>query len=156
MISRQALAWMTERLADDGSAGDKPGAPVQVYVGGSAQWRDLEAWPPNDGCQTWYLNSSGALGRDARERSRSSSFRRDPADPTPSVGGQLLSLEAGPRDNRTVQARPDVLAFTSEPLQAPLELLGPVRAVLHLRASTGHADIFVRLCDVDPRGIHGT
>ena len=49
-------------------------------------------------------------------------------------------------------ARSDVLVFSSEPLRAPLDVLGPVRAVLHLRASTGHAHVFVRLCDVDPQG----
>ena len=152
MISRGALAWMTERLADDGGAGDKPEAPVRVHVGGEAQWRDLEAWPPHDGSQAWYLNGGGALSRDAHDRTGSSSFRYDPADPTPSVGGQLLSTEAGPKDNRAVEARPDVLVFTSEPLRAPLDVLGPVRAVLHLRASTGHAHVFVRLCDVDPQG----
>ena len=152
MTSRQALAWMTERLAGDGGAEDKPGAPVRVHVGGSAQWRDLEAWPPHDGTQAWYLNGGGALSRDDHDRTGSSSFRYNPADPTPSVGGQLLSLEAGPRDNRAVEARPDVLVFTSEPLPEMLDVLGPVRAVLHLRASTGHAHVFVRLCDVDPQG----
>ena len=151
MITRQALAWMTEQLADDGDARDKPEAPVRVHVGGSAQWRDLEAWPPNDGSQAWYLNGGGALSRDAHDRTGSSSFRYDPADPTPSVGGQLLSPEAGPRDNRAVESRSDVLVFTSEPLRAPLDVLGPVRAVIHVRASTGYAHIFVRLCDVDPQ-----
>jgi len=45
-----------------------------------------------------------------------------------------------------------VLVFTSDPLRAPLDVLGSVHAVLHLRASTGHAHVFVRLCDVDPQG----
>ncbi len=157
MISRQALAWLTEQLAGaDGGAGDEPEAPVQVYVGGSARWRELQAWPPNDGSQAWYLNSGGALGREPRDQTGSSPFRYDPADPTPSVGGQLLSPKAGPRDNRTVEGRPDVLVFTSEPLRAPLDVLGPVRAVLHVRASTGRAHVFVRLCDVDPEGARGT
>jgi len=68
------------------------------------------------------------------------------------MGGQLLSPEAGPQDNRAVEARPDVLVFTSAPLRAALDVLGPVEATLHLRASTGSADIFARLCDVDPEG----
>ena len=68
------------------------------------------------------------------------------------MGGQLLSPEAGPQDNRAVEARPDVLVFTSAPLRAALDVLGPVEATLHLRASTGSADIFARLCDVDAEG----
>lgn len=149
-ISREALAWMTTRLADD--AGDERATPVRVYVGGSAEWRDLEAWPPHDRSEAWYLNSRGELSRDADAGAGKSSLRYDPADPTPSAGGQLLSPEAGPRDNRAVEARPDVLVFTSQPLQAPLDVLGPVRATLHLQASNGHAHVFVRLCDVDAEG----
>ena len=88
---------MTERLASaDSGAGDEPGAPVQVHVGGAAQWRDLQAWPPHDASQAWYLDGGGELGREARDQTGSSSFRYDPADPTPSVGGQLLSPKAGP------------------------------------------------------------
>jgi putative CocE/NonD family hydrolase len=164
-ISREALAWMNAHLAED--AGEERAAPVQVFVGGAAEWRELAKWPPHDNCQTWYLVGDGELSRDAPagvppegtapagaapEPTGQSSLRYDPADPTPSVGGQLLSREAGPRDNRAVEARPDVLVFTSPPLQAPLDVLGPVRATLHLGVSTGHADIFVRLCDVDAVG----
>ena len=58
-VSREALAWMTERLAGAGGAEDERRAPVQVYVGGSAQWRDLEAWPPQEGTEAWYLNGNG-------------------------------------------------------------------------------------------------
>ena len=164
-ISREALAWMDAHLAGD--AGDERAAPVQVFAGGSADWRELAEWPPHNGEQTWYVHGGGQLSRDAPDGTApdgavpegaaptgtgQSSWRYDPADPTPSVGGQLLSPEAGPRDNRPVEARPDVLVFTSAPLQAPLDVLGPVRATVHLRVSTGHADIFVRLCDVDPEG----
>jgi uncharacterized protein len=151
-VSRDALAWMTERLAGEPAAGDEPRAPVRVHVGGLGQWRDLEAWPPHDDSQAWYLNGGGRLGRVVRDGARSSSFRYDPADPTPSVGGQLLSPQAGPQDNRAIEARPDVLVFTSEPLRAPLDVLGQVRAVLHVQASTGHAHVFARLCDVDADG----
>ncbi len=164
-ISREALAWMNAHLAED--AGEERAAPVQVFVGGAAEWRELAEWPPHEGEQTWYLHGDGSLSRDAPvgvspegtapagaapADTVQSSWRYDPADPTPSVGGQLLSRKAGPRDNRAVEARPDVLVFTSSPLQAALDVLGPVRATLHLGVSTGHADIFVRLCDIDAEG----
>jgi uncharacterized protein len=151
-VSRGALTWMTERLAAEPAASDEPQAPVRVHVGGADQWRDLEAWPPHDGSQAWYLNGGGRLSRDAGDGDGSSSFRYDPADPTPSVGGQLTTPQAGPQDNGAIEARPDVLVFTSEPLQVPLDVLGPVWAELHLRASTGYAHVFVRLCDVDATG----
>ena len=97
-------------------------------------------------------DGGGRLGRAAGDGDGSSSFRYDPADPTPSIGGQLTTPQAGPQDNGAIEARPDVLVFTGETLRAPLEVLGPVRAELHLRASTGYADVFVRLCDVDTTG----
>lgn len=64
-VSREALAWMTERLAGVGGTEDEPRAPVRVHVGGSAQWRDLEAWPPAEGTEAWYLNGNGELSREA-------------------------------------------------------------------------------------------
>jgi len=146
-ISRGALDWIRGQLAGDGTAG----AGVRVWVGGADQWRDLETWPPHEQVQAWYLGDGGRLEREARDGG-STSFRYDPADPTPSVGGQLLSPEAGPQDNAALEARPDVLVFTSAPLTAPLDVTGPVQARLAVRASTGRAHIFARLCDVDPAG----
>jgi uncharacterized protein len=79
-------------------------------------------------------------------------FRYDPADPTPSAGGQLLSGKAGSVDDRRLEARDDVLVFTSAPLPADLDVIGPVSARFRVQASNPHADLFTRLCDVDERG----
>ena len=78
-------------------------------------------------------------------------FRYDPADPTPSVGG-IGMLTGGSRDNRELEARPDVLVFTSDVLDRALEIVGPVRADLHVSSSLDHTDFFVRVCDVYPDG----
>jgi putative CocE/NonD family hydrolase len=56
------------------------------------------------------------------------------------------------RDNRRLESRPDVITFTSEPLQETLEAIGPVRVGLWARASQPHFDLFARVCDVDPKG----
>jgi putative CocE/NonD family hydrolase len=61
-------------------------------------------------------------------------------------------LTGGPADNRPLEARPDVLVFTSEVLREPRTLLGPVHAELHVTSSIDHVDFFVRLCDVHPDG----
>jgi putative CocE/NonD family hydrolase len=145
--SRDALAWLTGRLAGD----DQGRAGVRVWVGGADEWRELDAWPPADTTQRWYLNEGGELGRQAHGNG-AASFRYDPADPTPSAGGQLMSPEAGPRDNAAIEARPDVLIYTSAPLADALDVLGPVRAEIGVRASTARAHVFARLCDVDPAG----
>ena len=64
----------------------------------------------------------------------------------------LLANAAGPRDNRELESRPDVLVYTSAPLASGLEIIGPVSATVYVRASRPYFDIFVRVCDVEPTG----
>ena len=79
-------------------------------------------------------------------------FRYDPADPTPAVGGRLLTPDAGVRDNRRLAARADVVTFTAPPLDQELVIAGSPVAELDHVADPPHADVFVRLCDVAPNG----
>ncbi|WP_432002007.1 CocE/NonD family hydrolase [Streptomyces sioyaensis] len=146
-----SLAWLRAHLCDDPSGLRE--SRVRVHVGGRRTWHDLPAWPPPGTDRRWYLGGEGALRDRAPEgTSGPLSFRYDPADPTPSVGGPLLSPKAGSRDNTALEARDDVLTFTTAPLTEPLDVLGPVRAELRVTTDTGHADVFARLCDVDDRG----
>ena len=62
-----------------------------------------------------------------------STFRYDPADPTPTVGGPLLQPPGKQADNRAVEARADVLVFTGPPWPADVDVVGPVRARVHVR-----------------------
>jgi hypothetical protein len=59
---------------------------------------------------------------------------------------------AGAVDNRPLEARPDVLCYTTPPLERALEVIGPVRLELYVRSSLAHTDFFGRLCDVSPDG----
>jgi len=80
-------------------------------------------------------------------------FRYDPRDPTPAVGGPSMdSNNAGSRRNDKIEARSDVVTFTSGPLAEPLEIGGPVSVRLRVRGSAPNFDIFARLCDVDQAG----
>ncbi|MEU6075268.1 CocE/NonD family hydrolase [Micromonospora sp. NPDC047074] len=135
-------------------AGRRESAPVRVHVGGAGGgWRDLPDWPPPAVPTPWHLHPAGGLSTAAPVPSAPERFHYDPADPTPSLGGPLLVAQrAGPVDNRPIEARPDVLTFTGAPLDAPVEVIGPVRAEIHLRSELSHLDVFVRLCDVDRRG----
>jgi putative CocE/NonD family hydrolase len=148
----ESLAWLERH------AGQVPGEPatghsVRIWVGGAREWRDLATWPPpGPAPRHWYLGPGGTLSRNEPAGGPPASFRYDPADPTPSVGGAILALNAGVRDNRAVEQRPDVLVFSSEPLAQPVETVGDVTAELHVTRDNPNADLFVRLCDVDPRG----
>ncbi len=98
IIVGEALDWLSAYCSKDPAGWTKP--PVRVHVGGGPGWRDLSDWPPPESAgQTWYLAADGTLSTGPAAEPGVSSFRYDPADPTPSVGGQLLSNKAGPRDN---------------------------------------------------------
>jgi putative CocE/NonD family hydrolase len=130
-----------------------PDAPVTVHVQGEGGgWRDLDDWPPPGHVPTrWYLHAGGRLSTDPPDASAPDRFRYDPADPTPSIGG-IGMLTGGPADNRPLEARSDVLVYTSDVLDAPLELVGPVEAELFVSSTLDHTDVFVRVCDVHPDG----
>jgi putative CocE/NonD family hydrolase len=148
----EGLAWLERH------AGQVPGEPatghsVRYWVGGAREWREMATWPPDGQTpQRWYLGPDGTLSPKEPPDETSATFRYDPADPTPSVGGAILALNAGVRDNRAVEQRPDVLVFTSDPLGEPIEVIGDVTAELHVTRDNPNADLFVRLCDVDPPG----
>ena len=56
------------------------------------------------------------------------------------------------RDNRPLEARADVLTFTTVPLARTVEAIGPVCVELWARASEPYFDLFARVCEVDPEG----
>lgn len=147
---RESLAWFRANLL-----GDRSGlrdSPVRVFVMGANQWRDFPEWPPTYMAQRWHLQQGGGLSPSTPAQSEPDRYRYDPADPTPAVGGTSLSQNSGPKDNRKLEARPDVLAYTSAPLDRDVEIVGPVRVELYARSSLAHTDFFARLCDVDSSG----
>ncbi|BCJ61288.1 CocE/NonD family hydrolase [Micromonospora endophytica] len=160
---REGLRWLDTHLSDTDdvrvdprpSGADAGGeAPVRVHLGGAGGgWRDLPDWPPPAREVRWHLHPGQALRTSVAVPSPPDGFWYDPADPTPSLGGPLLVAQrAGPVDNRPVEARADVLTWTSAPLHRAVEVVGPVRAEIHLRSELSYLDLFVRLCDVDRRG----
>ncbi|MEW2402028.1 CocE/NonD family hydrolase [Streptomyces sp. NPDC046862] len=151
-VFTESLAWLRAHLCGDPSG--LRSTAVRVHVGGEDTWRDLDDWPTAPAATTaWFPAPDGHLIQQApTDHGPLASLRYDPADPTPSVGGPLLSPDAGPRDNGTLEARADVLTFTGPPLTGPVDVVGPVSARLSVSTDTGHADVFVRLCDVDAEG----
>ncbi len=162
----ESLTWLDRHAgagrrasnrSDSGQAGPADHS-VRYWVGGEGaqEWRNTTAWPPpGTRQQRWYLGAHGTLSSRQPEQGPAvppARFRYDPADPTPSVGGALLSVSAGTRDNRAVEQRLDVLVFSSEPLDQPVEVIGDVIAELAVTRDNAYADVFARLCDVDPRG----
>ena len=148
----EALDWFRAHLNGDSSGLRE--LPVRLYIQGADEWREYSQWPPAGAVeQNWHLQPAATLGRDHGTGGTADRFRYDPADPTPTVGGPLLDQRTGGRkDNTELESRPDVLVYTSEPLGDPVEVIGPISARIDLRTSTENADVFVRICDVDPKG----
>lgn len=150
---RQGLIWFDSVLK--GKEGRLRRSPVRIYVmaANAGEWRDLETWPPATQPQTLVLDESGRLSPDRpAKETPPDRYTYDPSDPTPAVGGAMMNSHAGSKDNRALEARPDVLTYTTGDLQSDLEVIGTVRAVLYVSSSLEYTDFFARLCDVLPGG----
>jgi uncharacterized protein len=131
------------------------------------RWRSASQWPPREAREErWYLGShgransiggTGFVGRQPKRDAPSDGLRYDPMDPVPSRGGPVCCTgdaheRAGPVDQADVEARDDVLVYSSEPLEADLRIAGPLK--LHLTFSTDvpDTDLVARLAHVWPDG----
>jgi len=151
---KEGLAWLDAHLRDDRS--HLRASPVRIFVMGANEWRELPDWPPAATPTRWYLQPAGALAPDTpaatADAAPPDTYRYDPANPTPAIGGIFLGPGSGPQDNRPLESRPDVLTYTGAPLTQDLEIIGPVQAAVYFASSAPSADVFVRLCDVAPNG----
>jgi putative CocE/NonD family hydrolase len=144
--TRESIRWLRGHLLGD----PVPSARVRAYVGGAREWRDLRDWPPPDAHDLrLFLQPDGGLAPAPAQDSEPDRYRYDPAAPTPSRGGPVLLSRRPVVGNGPLEARADVLTYTTAPLEDPLEAIGPVRVRLHVRSSLEHFDVFARVCDVD-------
>ena len=76
-----------------------------------------------------YFHDDQALGEAPPSGPGRLTFKYDPQNPVPTLGGQNLQMAKGPMDQRPVESRPDVLLFTTEPLPEPVEVTGRITAI---------------------------
>jgi uncharacterized protein len=149
------VEWLKAQLGGDPSRFDMP--PVRLFVQGVDRWRDEDDWPLARAVPTpWYLRRDGGLTPDAPgDDEAHDAFEHDPLRPCPTLGGDLVKPPAfspGPMDQTPILGRRDVLVYTSDALEAPLEVVGPVTARLHAATTGRCTDLVVKLCDVHPDG----
>ncbi len=149
----QTISWMSAHLLDEQDALRKK--PVRIYISGCEKWHESESFPPAPvSPETLFLREGGFLGSEPGAAPCPGTFRYDPADPTPNLGGAIFAfVGAGARDNEKLETRADVLTFTSAPLHADLTMIGSAQVEIFVRSSLEHTDFFVRLCDVDLHGV---
>lgn len=153
-----AWQWFDAMLKGNTSAA----APaVTYYVIGDVSdpkapgnvWRTADQWPPVKTTTTkYYLREDRSLSVSTPGAGSALTYTYDPANPTPTVGGVQLSIPAGPKDQKKVEERPDVLVFTTEALTKPVEVTGRVRAKIWVSVDAPDTDFIARLCDVYPDG----
>ena len=127
---------------------------IQVYTMGRNVWRELDAWPARGTIERRLFLSASEGGRSLvweSPRVGSAAFDYYPDDPTPSKGGRIIGA-GGQYDQREIEARADVLSFTSDVLAEELEVTGDVRASLTVASTAPESDVVVRLVDVCPDG----
>jgi uncharacterized protein len=140
--------------------------PVKLFVMGRNEWVYEHEYPlARTDYRPMYFSSGGRAngdrgdGRLQWEKPTGSSspdrFEYDPANPVPSLGGNNCCgtpTPAGPKDQRPIESRQDILLYTSEPLGEPIEVTGPVKVVLYASSDAPDTDFVAKLVDVHPDG----
>jgi len=147
------------------AAGDElPGAPVTVYVMGAGRWREEQEWPlARTRWTPWYLQPDAALSPvEPPVEAQPDTYVHDPDNPVPMRGGSSgifaggldggSEWTAGPRDQRALDGRDDLLHYTGAPLDTDVEVTGPVTVTLFASTSADDTDFVARLVDVYPDG----
>ena len=157
-------AFFTACLLDEEQAWDAvDGLPaVQYFTMGAVgeggapgnEWQEADQWPPEGVVDApFYLQPGNSLdveppGADGG----GDTLAYDPADPAPTVGGASAVLPAGPYDQRPIEARDDVVVYTTAALDEPAEVTGNLYARIWIATDAPDTDIVVRLTDVYPDG----
>lgn len=139
--------------------------PVKIFVMGKNLWREEDDWPlPRAHATNFYLHSAGnanslrgdgTLGVSAADHESSDSYLYDPANPVPTHGGGLCcgkEFSSGGFDQRSVEARDDVLVYSTPPFQNDFEVTGPIVLELYADSSAVDTDFTAKLVDVAPNG----
>jgi putative CocE/NonD family hydrolase len=139
--------------------------PVKIFVMGLDQWREEQDWPlPDAQARCYYLHSQGqantlrgdgVLSPETPANEPADIYLYNPRRPVPTMGGQVLIIGSnaiGPRDQREVEARDDVLVYSTLPLEKEVEVTGPITLRLFIASSARDTDFTGKLVDVFPDG----
>ncbi len=154
------LNWFDIWMKKDGKGIDE--IPVVQYFvmgdpadtkNGANVWKTADDWPIPAKIKPFYFNANGSLRpRPPKKADTSLSYKYDPKNPVPTIGGANLIIKKGPRDQRPVESRQDVLLFTSRELKKPVEITGQLKVKLWASTAATDTDFTAKLCDVYPDG----
>lgn len=139
---------------------------VRYYTMGANEWRTADTWPPRTATPVTYyldsgghantLNGDGVLTTRRPNADHPDSFLYDPMNPVTSHGGNVCctgnAVQGGAFDQREMEAREDILVYTSEPFENGVEVTGTIGLTLHVSSDAKDTDFTVKLIDVYPDG----
>jgi putative CocE/NonD family hydrolase len=139
---------------------------VRYFTMGINKWQSSDTWPPAgaepvrlylaSGGKANTLDGDGKLVITAPPTDTPDRFDYDPMNPVPSYGGNVCctgnAVAGGSFDQRKMEARPDVLVYSSEPLNEGVEVSGPIEVTLYVSSDVKDTDFTVKLIDVYPDG----
>lgn len=156
-----AVRWFDRWLKGENNGIEKS-ARVRVFIMGANMWRDASDWPiPGTQFTKYFLHSNGdaRLNRGGGTLTTAAPlaepvdrYTYDPGNPTPATLSDTATVPLGPADRSALQKRDDVLVYTSAALGAPVDVIGPLSAVLYVVTSAPSTDFLVRLIDVHANG----
>jgi len=139
---------------------------IQYYTMGSNEWQSSEIWPPeNTKLTTYYLHSNGhansrfgdgMLSTSKAKKDRPDHFTYDPMAPVPSYGGNVCctgnAVKGGAWDQQDMEARNDILVYTTAILDEDTEVSGFINSKLYISSDVKDTDVTIKLIDVYPDG----
>ncbi len=159
-IEQQLRWWDYWLLGEDNGIMDEPA--VSYYMMASARKANpsplnrvihADHWPPQHELTRFYLQPGGNISTTMPSSdSASSTYKFDPANPVPTVGGQNLGRDVGPRDQREIGERQDYLRFETPILNEDLVIAGHVDMELYVSTDALDTDFVVKLVDIYPDG----
>jgi hypothetical protein len=158
--TEEALRWFDYWLqGKDNGIMEEPS--VKYYVMGDVtdpkapgnEWRTAIAWPVPSKTTSYFLTAGGGLSDKLPADAESTeTYKYDPKNPVPTIGGANLNIKKGPMDQRAVGNRADVLKFMTPVLDAPVEVTGRVKVELWAESDAPDTDFMAKLVDVYPDG----
>ncbi len=165
-VAKLQLEWFNHWMKNSAQTKPFPGPKLRIFVLGRNKWRDENEWPLKRAKVTSYflsskrgansLNGDGVLLPRPLASDHQDSYEYDPANPAPTVGGAVCCSPAifpwGPKDQRKVEGRKDVLVFSSGVLKKEVEVTGSIDLILYASTSFSDTDFTAKLVDVFPDG----
>ncbi len=162
----QITKWFDLWLKGDDNDFKATTPRVQYYTMGSNEWQSAEQWPPaNSEMVTYYLNSGGRansrfgdgrLSTKKAGKDNPDGFTYDPMAPVPSHGGNVCctgnAVRGGAMDQKNMEARQDILVYTTNVLKEDTEVTGFIESKLFVSSDVKDTDFTIKLIDVYPDG----